>query len=314
MTFNEYQLKYELFLAEQELNNNMILFGSDLISESAGLFYINEGVKETILKYVNRVSGAIQHSWETFKGIVTRTIDEGYLKLVKEKIEETKDPGFTIINYKDYDISKLDSINLIPFNYEEMKMYLNSKELFMTKYYTDLNARSVGSTLREQMNNMVIKSIKDTRCTKEILQSMYNFVTSDYKAYMDKIEADLKTVNTSNKNIEAMVKTVISAENEAAIIFESYLYEAEDSNNDKKAKFKDDENRQDNNSNLTKHVTTYMKASTDILTAKMKIVKDMYAQDMETIRHFVKPSAKDSKEDNKDNESNTTSGIRTIEI
>ena len=48
----EYELEYDLFLAEQDLYNSMIVSGCGIKKKSVGLVSITEGVKELILSYI----------------------------------------------------------------------------------------------------------------------------------------------------------------------------------------------------------------------------------------------------------------------
>ena len=293
VSLESYELNYSIFLAEQELFDNLVNYGSGLVNESMGLISINEGVKETVINYLHKVAESIQKVWEKFKEIVNKAVNAVFLKSISKKINEVQDPGFTIIDYKNYDMTKLGTIKLIAFDYNEMKQYLSTKEAFIGHYYSDLVVS--GSSLTQQIEKKVVTSKENKKCTKEILQSVYKFASTDFKSELDKIESDLRTVNSSNKNIEQIVKTVSSAEtaNEVALIYESYLLEEDN------VKFKDDKDRESksNNTELTKHVTIYMKASTEILSAKLKILRDVYAQSMKILRHAF--GSKQKKESDK---------------
>lgn len=291
VSIESYELNYNIFLSEQELFSNLICYGSGIVNESVGLISINEAVKDTIMTYLGKVTAAIQKAWERFKEIVTRAVDVTFLKSIYKKINEVEDPGFTMIDYKTYNLDKLDTITLVPFNYEEMKQYLISQEIFLNKYYAEINSKSTGSTIAEQIENIVITSKGDIKCTKEILQKMYKFVSVDFKSKVSKIEQDLKTVNSSNKAIEQIIQSMPSEQvsKEAVLIYENYITE------DDSVKFKDDEKKK-SNTDLVKNVTVYMKACTDILSGKMKVLKDAYAQDMKCIKHFIKPEKDESGE------------------
>jgi hypothetical protein len=126
---------------------------------------------------------------------------------------------------------------------------------------------------------------------------MYKFVSSDIKTEISKIENDLKTVNGSSQNIERLVQSVTPAETtqESVLFLESYLNEDGDS-----VKFKDDENKPINSgeakSDIVKDVTTYMKVSTDILSAKMKVLRNIYACFMKSIKHCISPQKEEDME------------------
>ena len=130
----EYELNYELFLAEQELYTNLIDYGFGIFTESVGLISITEAVKGTILNYINKIIKGIQNAWNKFKAIFNKKEDKDYLANLKEKIQKGPEPKFTVTNYPNYDIQKLNDIKLIPFNYEEMKDDLDNKSDFLKKY------------------------------------------------------------------------------------------------------------------------------------------------------------------------------------
>ena len=86
-----YEFDYELFLAEQELYESMIDYGSVVTRESYGLFLLNEGVKETIMGYLTRVSGSITKVWNNLKDYIKKYRDERdgeFLKEIAPKIND----------------------------------------------------------------------------------------------------------------------------------------------------------------------------------------------------------------------------------
>ena len=128
---------------------------------------------------------------------------------------------------------------------------------------------------------------------------MYNNCLTGYKTQMDKVEADLKTVNGSTKAIQTIVSQMQNTQTatEAAIIYEQYITE-EEQKKDEKLEFKDDPNRTSGGGDkaVIKAVSTYMGISTEILSAKMVVLKNAYNQDMKSIKHFIKPSEAEKKE------------------
>ena len=71
ITLEDYELQYNLYLAESELFTNLISLGGEVINESSGLMSIQEGVKETVINYLTKISNAIQEAWNKFKEILT---------------------------------------------------------------------------------------------------------------------------------------------------------------------------------------------------------------------------------------------------
>lgn len=326
ITLEDYELQYNLYLAESELFNNLISLGEEVVNESSGLMSIQEGVKETVINYLSKISTAIQEAWNKFKEILTRGADIAYLKSIEKRMQNAE-CNFTA-TYTEYDMNKLNGIKLIPFNYEDMKESLSSKEDFLAKYYPDIKLDEKNKSVKEVVQSICVKSRDEVKCDGQLLKKMYRFVTVDYKAEMSKLEADLKTVNTSNKNIQNLVSTVMPAEtasNEAAIVYESYILEADDNKEEDKTtgkvEFKDppkdenntNENKSTNKESITKAVTTYCSVSTDILTGKMKVVKDMYSAYMTIIKHYIHPPKKEKEnEEKKPEENNSTEKVKDI--
>ena len=310
---DNYELSYTLFLTESELFENLTNLGTSIIVESSNLELVQEGVKETILKYIEKISTAISKVWEKFKSIFENEKDKIYLKSISDKMQNP-DPKFTMTNFPTYTFQKIESIKLVPFNYEEMKESLVSREDFLDKYYGAIDRNK---SIIDSLRDMCITSRADTKCTAQLLKDMYKFCLSDFKSHVDKIEADLKIVNTSNKNIESMVNSIVSSTQESVSILEAVLFEAEE--DEKKVEFKDDPNAKTEGHGKTevvKHVTTYVKVSTDILTAKMNLYKEVYSLYMKTIKHYIKP-AKEESEDNESvqsTETKTTTKVAQVKI
>ena len=58
--FDEIQLEYNNFLAEQELFENLITLGSSVYHEEAGLMLVEEDFKNTINEYIDKIVTGIQ--------------------------------------------------------------------------------------------------------------------------------------------------------------------------------------------------------------------------------------------------------------
>lgn len=300
ISLESYELYNEIFLAESELFASITSIGADIVNESVGLISIHEDTKETINKYLTKITDAIQKAWEKFKEIVMNGADDVWLKANQKKIL-TGNPTFTINNYPKYDMNKLSSIKLIPINYDEMKESLQSNEAFIEKYYSELAGEG---SISEKIEKLILKSRSDERCTPDILKECYNFCATDVKAEISKIEADLKIVNDSNKNIERIINSITSDQStqEAVELYNYFLNEA-DQEKSEKMSFTDDKNgpNADSGSTLVKDIHVYISASTDILSAKMKIVKDIKKEYMNILKHFVGGGKSNKEEDNKEN-------------
>lgn len=295
VSMEDYLFNYDIYLAEQELFDSfMRIQGSSIIKE-VSLTYINESTKDTIMRYINKISTAIEGAWNKFKQTVMRDVDKKYLESIRDKMQNPN-PKFTISNFPTYNTARLDDIKLIPFDYAEMKESLESKKSFLEKYYPNL-AQSDKSTI-ETIEGLTITGRQNTRCTPELLKSMYNFAINEFERKIQNIETDLKTVNTSNKNIQQLANqitqgTTTTPATPAQEENENKQNQAENQEGGNNVGYKDDETQATkDNSSLIKQISNYVGASTDILSAKMKIYRDIYALYMKTLRHYTRSEDK----------------------
>lgn len=300
-----YEFHYEVYLAEQDMFNSLFNQGNIFVNESANIVAVNEAVKETIIGYLKKISESIQKAWNRFLEIVGSKADKVYFKSIEKRINEAKDPKFTIVNYRDYDITKLLNIKLPEFNYEEMKQYLDTKDNFISQYFSDINSQE-GKNLSEKIDNMVVRYTRDERCTVELLQRMYKFCTTDYDNYIEPIKNNIKSLNVSNRVISDLANKVIDSQQsatEAVAIYESFIHEAEEKKN---VKFEDDPDRKkDDHKAIMKHISTFYSACTDVLSAQMRVFKNIYNQNKRTINHYIKPTKKEKSGETKAPEGNS---------
>ena len=287
-----YQFHYEMYLAEQEMFNNLINQGNNILNEATNITVVNEAVKDTVLNYLKKVAGSIQKAWNRFLEIVGTNADKAYFKFIEKKINEVQDPKFTIVNYKSYDITKLANLKIPEFNYEEMKQYLDTKEHFISQYFSEIDSRE-GKNLSEKIDNMVVNYTRDERCTADLLKSMYKFCTTDYESHIEPLRKNIKSLNVSSKTINNLANKIIDQQSatEAVAIYEYFIREAEENKN---VSFKDDPDKEKeaNKTSIIKNITIYYSVCTDILSAQMRVFRNIYNQNKRTINHFIKPNKK----------------------
>lgn len=303
----EYQFHYDLFLAEQELFDSMISIGSGIVNESVGLIYIQESVKDTVIKYLSRIAEALEQAWNKFKEIIENLKDKEFISRIKDKISSIR-PSFIIRNCPDYDMNFLDRVKIVPFNYEEMKESLDTKEAFIQKYYNNLMEQD--KSLKESIYSKFTKGTKDLECNSGIITKMVNTVTVELPKKITTLGNEIKTFNNSNKTIESTATAIDSttATNEASSIYLMYLKEEEEEKpNFEQIPGKENENKSSNS--FTKHVSNYVKVSSDILSAKMKCYRDVFAFYMKTIKHQFKSDKPKEGEPKEKEETNTNSDI-----
>lgn len=300
-SIEEYNLFYEMFMAEQEMIESLLEI-RPLAEDNVGLEILSEGIKDTVLKYLTKVSGGLSVVWDKFKGILNSGKNKAYLKMISGKIDSAEG-NFTIENFPRYNMDKIDNIKIQPFNYEDMKESLSNRNDFIKKYYPMLDSNE--GSIKQSIENLVIDSRSDTRCDNDLIKRMYDFCINSYDSKIDSIEDDLKKVNDSNKNIERIVSTITTTEESYLPLIESYLLEEDDK---KKVEFKDDPNKdaKDKSDKLLKDVVTFTKVSTEICTGKMNVVKDCYNLYIKCLRHAIS--------DNKDNKETTDNTADTGKV
>jgi hypothetical protein len=305
----EYQFHYDLFLAEQELFDSMINIGSTTVHESTGIIYIQESVKDTIMKYLSKVVEALEVAWNKFKEIIENVKDKEFITRIKDKISSVK-PSFIIRNCPDYDMNFLDTVKIVPFNYGEMKEVLETKEAFIQKYYSNLVEQN--KSLKESIYSKFTKGSKDLDCNSALLTKMVNTITVELPGKITSFSNEIKSFNNSNRSIESTVTAIdsVTASKEATSVYMMYLKEEK---KEEKPEFEEKqgvENENKSSSGFTKHVSNYVKVSSDILSAKMKCYRDVFAFYMRTIKHQFK--ADKPKEEQK--EEKQTSSSSDIEV
>lgn len=328
---NNYTESFALFEAEDQLYKSIIPIGYDeYMNESYGI--VNEDVgflKSKIIAFVNKIIAGISKAWEKFRKFVGTKTDEVYLKSIQNKVNNVKDDdlGFTITNFPSYNINRLDEIKVQDFNYEQMKESLDSENEYIKRYYSMLNIdNEKTNTIELAMEKLVIQSREDKKCDSSLLKNIYRFCSNDYKQHISRLENDSKSIQNSSSNIQRLAETISSGEStqesvnlllsEAAHIY--YVYHEDDNNDDEKEKtkmgFKDPEPKDEDgdgkpdkpkkgvDNTTINRISTYLKVSSSIVSAKMKLIKDMYTTYMEVLKHFAPPLKVNTKK--KDNESN----------
>ena len=309
-SLENYELEYNIFLAENELFNNFMNLGHSIVNESfdSGLITLQENVKDTIMNYLKKIITAVQNIWNKIKEIFNNTKDNIYLKAIEKAINDSKkDPEFTIDNYKIYDNSKFDMIKIIPFNYEQMKDSLDSVNHFLQVNYSNITDIGKDETKVKDavLNYVCISNNNGYRLKNDDIKKIFSWCINDYKKNITNIENDIKSLNSSSSNIENIVNNTMSATGEAVEYYNYYITETDNDNNKMKInddKLEDNANDQnnnkgsDNNNQVVKDIQTYMSATTQILTAKINIMKDRRKDYISILKHYI--PAKDIKKDN----------------
>ena len=255
---SNYELYYDMYLAESELYDNMMSIANGVVTESTGLISLQEDVKGTIKTYLNKVAQAIQKAWNKFTEFF-KNAGKNFVNKIKTMLGR-KELGFEINNYQKIDFNKLKNIKLTEFNYEQMKPYLVSTEAYIKQYFPqieydkDKDKNNFGTAVMQS----IVKTDKGTvTCNNGIMEQCIKYVQEDYQEYIKDTQQDIDTVNKSftdiaNKvssednnvqassnantnageqnNNEAAIVDISSIINESVSMYESYLIEAPTNN------------------------------------------------------------------------------------
>lgn len=295
---DDYRVSYNLFLAESEMHSKIAEYTNQIVfNESVDIDIIEEGVKESVIGYINKVVAQVKSAWSKYKAKFTESLSSLVNKAGK-KVVSDKNINFTIDNYKDYDLSKLKNYQIKPFNYEDMKDSLKSENDYVKKYYPDLNL-DIHKNITDAMRANVMKNIEKQPCNQEFLSGLITDCKESFKDVFADIENNIKSLDDSNTTISNLVNN-LTPSNESTIIWESMVLdiirEATNDDKDKKTTFTDssgdttdaDNSSENKNKNITKEVAVYMRVSTKILSAKFKISFEAYMNSgIDIIKHYM---------------------------
>lgn len=294
----DYKLSYNLFLAEHELFSSLLDKSSIVLSESLNKNDYNilcEGLQDTIINYLNKVTTSMQEVWNKFVTNVGNDRHKEYLRQSADKIRNSN-PRFSINNFPNYDVNILTSYKVNRYNRQTMTDDLKTQKAFMQNYYSSLYSER--NNMNVMMHKAVVRGYINIRCDKSTLIRSYNFCSTGFYEARKSIEADIATINEAIDTITQALNTVQSTQ-ESGMLYESIIIEAlstgKPENKATKMSFVDndgnkvdpgDKSAQFQNSFINQ-VANYMKISTQIITAKMKVLTQMYKSHLDIIKHYV---------------------------
>lgn len=212
ITFNEDEeflsdstlLESSVIMAENELYCGMYNIFENLISGTSGLTYIHESIRETIVRFINKVIQGLQKAWETFASKM-ETMFQGNLKRIKN-IKYTDEDLHSIVvsNFPVYDDNKINNIKLVPFDYNGMKEFLKDDRTYIGHYYSQFAPKD-GEKLKDTMfKYCMTERLKEFNLTVEDLNNIIKYC-DNYKTYRDQIRNDLELINGSAKAIQTII-------------------------------------------------------------------------------------------------------------
>lgn len=297
----DYDISYNLFLAEQEMFTSLAQIEyNNICNESVNLVALQEGVKETVMNYLQKIMTQIQKIWAKFQSNFSAKVATFLEKKVLPLFDKADKAEFIINNYREYDLSKLDNYVIKPFDYnDQTKDDYSSVSNIINKQFHGLLKE--GSTdLKQALTDQISKVIPQYKVTKDIIvKDIYAYCKEGYKENVSSIEKDINSLNNSSKTITSMVSTVMSAQ-EALELWDNMSLHILTEDKEEKMTFTDtsgetsgeDKKADESKTKITSAVTTYMTASTKLLSAKMSMVNGKFNSCMKILTHFVSFYAK----------------------
>ena len=317
--YDEIELEYTVFLAEQELFDNLLSLGASVHHESVGLMLIKEDYNSTVNKYIEKIVAGIQRAWNTFKDKVINAVVKPVLDNVNKKID-TYEGGLEVQYWHTYNMPKYDAIKMVDFDMELLNNAQNKTDYYSNAYPGVFTNKE--KSLKENIIDQVINTEDTHVVTQEDMANMLDFCTRGFKERSTKLEGDLKRLNTNINTMKVSInastvggetqntqtvtqQTVV--QNSADILsdlYESYsmniLNEAEDNNNKSTKVVNNGDSGNNENTpqkNNVKKMTWYLSGNTDVFSAKMKIMRQRYLDCIKIFRAAF-PKEKEKKETN----------------
>lgn len=295
----DYDISYNLFLAEQDMFKDLASMGySVVVNESVELVSLQEGVKETIMNYLQKVMTQIQKIWTKFQSKFSASVASFLEKKVVPLFDKADNAEFVINNYKQFDLSKLGSYNVAGFDYnDQTKESYKSGDALAKRLYPNLMSEG---DLKKGLEKQIVSNVDKYKVTKKELLEIYEYCKDGYKQAVDQISKDIENLNNSSKTITNMVNSIISTQESLMLWDNMNLHIFTEGNEDEKMTFTDNsgetsgESKEADNSKaaITSAVTTYMNVSTKLLSAKMSMTTEKFNTCMRILTHFVEFYAK----------------------
>lgn len=294
----DYTLPYNLFLAEKALYSSLLEQSSiviDNVLTEAEYIALCEGLQDSVINYMNKVTASIQEVWEKFSNTVGNDKQKSYLTEAAPRIK-TANPRFIIHNFPNYDLNVFRNYKVNRYNRETMEDELKTQKAYYQKYYSSLYSERNNMNVMMQRN--VVQGYTDIRCDKNTLTRCYNFCSTGFYEAKKSIEQDIAVINEAVANITQSLQMVKMTQ-ESNMFYEGIIIEAltngQPENKAQKMSFTDsdgtksepgDKSAQIQNSFINQ-VANYMKVSTSLISAKMKVLTQMYKSNLDIVKHFL---------------------------
>ena len=209
ITQQEYEIAYTLYNEGRILESTMISLELHALTEATEV--LEEGVTDTIKKYIGKVIAGIQKAWNSFKAAITKK------KNLPHKTEDIKksianaEPDITVNNWVVYDDTPLRNSKVVAFDWNTMKDSLFDKNTFLKKYYPSIFT-DPNKSVKENLMAKLIKSKEDKhKVTREDLTQMYSYIDDGFNNTFNKLSVDMESINKASKNIDQLASTINEA-------------------------------------------------------------------------------------------------------
>ena len=300
----EYELSYLMESYYVEMQEKIASLEEDfLLDEVTTAEILTEGVKETIMQYLTKVTTQINKVYTKFKTSVTSKIatkmQNAITKTINEKMKDDN-VSFTGKNIRDYSAMDniLQQIEVAPWSlmeYQQKPDNFKSMDAYITAYYPNIEGKDFKAAMLDKL-----PMVDAIPVDKQKLFDLLDFFKTKYTDAFAKIETDLDTLNNSNREIANNVNTVVSAattttqQNEAYMFLESTCLGLFSEADEPKMSFIDN-NGEESGKNpeadkakgqYTKAVSTYLSVSSKILSAKMSVINKAATDYARILMHF----------------------------
>lgn len=278
------QLNYELYLAEQQLHDQLSVLSikyNGIITES-NMEVVTEDVKEVIMTYINKVVTSIQNVWNKFKELINNGRWEQFKKeygkyLDSNFILKINDDNFLVPNFQELD-------NLLKLSYstnlENVINDLDSEEAYLSKQFTAFYEK--GKSIKKVAEEKILVKIPESEktITRENLGKYVKFLDT-YKSKAGNISKDINNLNTATRSVNQIISTNTIGEmvnlSEAVAM---YFHEEENEKKDdkKQSTFSsgtpEGQRREatEKIKDMQKKVNIYFKVTTSVLSAKLAMM------------------------------------------
>lgn len=215
ISLEEYQLAYSLYEEGRIFESTVASYELRSFTESTEI--LEEGVKESIRNFVNKIIKQIQEAWNNFKGNISKTKLKYAIKDIEKAIEQYE-PHVTVDNYIEYNPNVLQNIEIQTLDYGAMEPNLEDVETFMKRYYSSIY-KDTNKNIYENIRSECIRSKSDKmEIKKDHLLKMFEYI-SKYDQFKDKLEEEIKKINTASQASDYIAQ--MGAKNESSEITSS---------------------------------------------------------------------------------------------